>query len=186
MSEDDLDIWERALDQNLSVATKSTKDIIDTITSKCPEIGPRYVNYAVSVRIELNQCSFPINTALRVALAMLPHLNLDDGDSISTRAFSYLNLTLTASYPPQSSIGNATSKLLKGIQHIIEIIPVSLLELIIFTVQTGLVGWIEDKCMIMSAEQYNDLVSNLSFRPRPLLNRFFHSLCLSIIRFSCV
>jgi len=164
MCEDDLDIWERALDQNLSAATKSTKDIIDTITSKCPEIGPRYVSYVVSVRIELNQCSFSINTALRVALAMLPHLNLDDRDSISTRAFSYLNTTLTASYPPQSSIDNATSKLLKGIHHIIITMPVPLLEPIVFAVQTGLAGWIEDKCMILSAEQYNDLVSNLSFR----------------------
>jgi hypothetical protein len=165
MSEDDLDIWERALDQNLSAATKSTKavDIIDTITSKCPEIGPRYVNYLVSVRIKLNQCSFSINTAMRVALAMLPHLNLDARESIPTRAFSYLNTTLTASYPPQSSIGNATSKLLKGIQHIIISMPVSLLEPIIFAVQTGLASWIEDKCMILSAEQYNNLVSNPSF-----------------------
>jgi hypothetical protein len=164
MSEDDLDIWERALDQNLSAVTKPTKDIIDTVTSKCPEIGPRYITYVVSVRIELSQCSFSINTALRVVLAMLPHLSLDDRDSIPNRAFSYLNTILTASYPPQSGIGNATSKLLKGIHHIITTMPVSLLEPIIFAVRTGLACWIEDKCMILSGEQYNDLVSNPSFR----------------------
>ena len=189
MSEDDLNIWGRALDQNLSAATKSTKaiDIIDTITSKCPEIGPRYVKYVVSVHIELDQCSFSINTALRVALAMLRHLDLDDRDSIPTRVFSYLNTVLIASYPPESSLGNATSKLLKGIHNLILFMPVSLLEPIVFAVQTGLAGWIEDKCMILSAEQYNDLVSNPSFRSSSLLlNRFFRSLCLSMNRSSCV
>jgi hypothetical protein len=57
MSEDDLDIWERVLDQNLPIATKSAKaiDIVDAIIIKCPEIGPRYVGYVVSVRIELNR-----------------------------------------------------------------------------------------------------------------------------------
>ena len=45
MSEDDLDIWERVLEQNISALDASAKTIgvIDAITSKCPEIGPRYV-----------------------------------------------------------------------------------------------------------------------------------------------
>jgi len=44
MSEDDLDIWERALEQNLSVMATSSEavDIIDGVVSKCPAIGPRY------------------------------------------------------------------------------------------------------------------------------------------------
>jgi hypothetical protein len=164
MSEDDLDIWERMLDQGLSTATKSAEaiDIMEAITSKCPEIGPRYVNYGVSVRIESDQCSFSINAALHIALAMLRHLNLDEGDSIPTRAFSYLNTALIASYPPQLSTGDVTSKLLKGIHHMIICIPDSLLEPIVLAVQRGLAVWIEDKGMILSAEQYNDLVSNPS------------------------
>ena len=47
MSEDDLDVWERVLEQNISAADTPAKTIgvIDAITSKCPEIGPRYVNW---------------------------------------------------------------------------------------------------------------------------------------------
>ena len=53
MSEDDLDIWERLLEQNISAAGGSAKtiEIIDGITSKCPEIGPRYANLLAGVRI---------------------------------------------------------------------------------------------------------------------------------------
>jgi len=44
MSEDDLDIWERALEQNLSAMATSSEavDIIDGVVSKRPAIGPRY------------------------------------------------------------------------------------------------------------------------------------------------
>ena len=53
MSEDDLDIWERVLGQNISAAGTSAKriDIIDGITSKCPETGSRYANRVAGVPI---------------------------------------------------------------------------------------------------------------------------------------
>jgi hypothetical protein len=43
MSEDDLGIWERVLEQHLSVTDKPVKtvDIVESVASKCPEIGPR-------------------------------------------------------------------------------------------------------------------------------------------------
>jgi len=104
-----------------------------------------------------------MNTALRVALAILRHLNFDEGDSIPTKTLSYLSMTLTSSYPPQSCTVDATYRLLKDIHHMIMSMPVSLLEPAIVTVQTGLAVWIEDKSMSLSAEQYNAHVSNCSF-----------------------
>lgn len=43
MSEDDLDIWERALERYFSAMDAFLKpvDIVDDITSKCPVIGSR-------------------------------------------------------------------------------------------------------------------------------------------------
>ena len=108
-------------------------------------------------------CSFSINYALRVALAILRHLNLHEGDSISTRTFSYLSTTLTAAYPPQSSTIDAAYRLLKDIHHVIISMPVSLLEQVVFAIQTGLAVWVEDKYMALSTEHYNDIVSNSSF-----------------------
>jgi hypothetical protein len=108
-------------------------------------------------------CSFPINTALRVALAILRHLNLDEGDSVPFKTLSYLSMTLTSSYPPQSCTVDATYKLLKDIHHMVLSMPVSFLEPVISTVQTGLAVWIEDKSMSLSDEQYNVLVRNVSF-----------------------
>lgn len=54
MSEDDLDIWERVLERNLSAVATSAEivDIVDGITSKCPEIGPRYASGVVSILID--------------------------------------------------------------------------------------------------------------------------------------
>ena len=51
MSEDDLNIWERALERHFSAIDTSPKtvDIVDDITSKCPVIGPRYVTGATSL-----------------------------------------------------------------------------------------------------------------------------------------
>lgn len=72
-------------------------------------------------------------------------------------------MTLTSSYPPQSCTVDATYKLLKDIHHMVMSMPVSLLEPVIFTVQTGLAVWIEDKSMSLSADQYNVLVRNVSF-----------------------
>jgi hypothetical protein len=125
---------------------------------------------------------------LHVALAILRHVNIDEGDSISTRALSYLNTTLTSSYPPQSSTGEeATFKLLKGIHHTIISVHISLLEPTILAVQTGLAVWIEDKYVILSVELYNDLVSTPSFKNLLVAySDFFYSLCLSTIRSSSV
>jgi hypothetical protein len=49
MSEDDLDIWERALERRFSAMDTSPKivDIVDDITSKCPVTGPRYVSSVI-------------------------------------------------------------------------------------------------------------------------------------------
>jgi hypothetical protein len=54
MSEDDLDIWDRVLEQSRSAADTSTKtiDILEGVASKCPEIGPRYASYVESVLTE--------------------------------------------------------------------------------------------------------------------------------------
>lgn len=55
MSEADLDIWERALGQNISAAAAGTSaktiGILDVITGKCPEISPRYANCVAGVPI---------------------------------------------------------------------------------------------------------------------------------------
>ena len=109
--------------------------------------------------------SFSINTALGVALAILRRINLDDGDFIPTRALSYLSMTLTASYPPQPSTISVVSELIKVFHNIIASIPISLLEPVVFSVQTGLAVWIEDKCVSLSEDQYNNLVRNLSSSP---------------------
>ena len=46
MAEDDLDIWERVFEQNISTSDTPAKTtgVIDGITSECPEIGPKYAN----------------------------------------------------------------------------------------------------------------------------------------------
>lgn len=56
MSEDDLDIWKRALERDFSVVGPSANivDIIDNITDKCPAIGPRYVRGVVSSLIDMD------------------------------------------------------------------------------------------------------------------------------------
>ncbi|KAH9977578.1 hypothetical protein BJV74DRAFT_860296 [Russula compacta] len=147
MSEDDLDIWERVLECNLSAVATSAEivDIVDGITSKCPEIGP----------------SFSINTALRLALTILRLLNHNEGDIVSSRTLSYLSITLNASYPPQSSTIDSAFKLIKALRQMITSTPVSSLESVIFAIQAGLAVWIEDRCASLSAEQYNDLLMPL-------------------------
>lgn len=104
-----------------------------------------------------------MTSALRVALIILRHLNLVEGDSLPAKTFSYLCMTLTSAYPPQPCVVDATCRLLKDIRHMIMSIPVSSLEPVIFALQTGMAVWIEDKLMSLSAEQYNVLVSNCSF-----------------------
>ena len=128
---------------------------------------------------------FSINTALGVALAILRRLNLNEGDSIPTRALSYVNMTLTTSYPPQPSTVDAASELIKVFHHMIISMPVSLLEPVVFAVQTGLAVWIEDKCVSLLEDQYNDLVRNLSSSPTSAshLVYLFRSSCPSMIRF---
>jgi hypothetical protein len=56
MSEDDLDIWERAVERHFSAMDTSAKavDIVDEITSKCPTIGPRYVSSVISLLIDMD------------------------------------------------------------------------------------------------------------------------------------
>ncbi|KAI9508331.1 hypothetical protein F5148DRAFT_1197378 [Russula earlei] len=147
MSEDDLDIWEQALEWTLSAVATSAEamGIIDDITSKCPEIGR----------------SFSINAALRIARAILRHLNLDKVDSFSKETLSYLHMTVTVSYPPQPSMVDAAGEFMMVFHHAIITMPVSLLEPVVLAVQTGLAVWIEDKEMSLSEEQYNDLVMPL-------------------------
>ena len=108
-------------------------------------------------------CSFSINTALGIALALLRLLNFNEGDPVPTRALSYLNMTLTAAYPPQPNIVHIASEVIKVFHGIIISMPVALLEPVVFAVQTGLAVWIEDTCMSLSEDQYNDLVRDLSF-----------------------
>jgi hypothetical protein len=110
-------------------------------------------------------CRFPVKTALGVALAILRRFNLNEGDSIPTRMLSYLNMTLTASYPPQSSTIDTASELIKVFHRMIISVPVSLLEPVVFAVQSGLGVWIEDNCVSLSVDQYNNLVRNLSSLP---------------------
>lgn len=119
-------------------------------------------------------CSFSVNTALGVALAIIRRLNLDAGNPISPRTLSYLNMTLTASYPPQPATMDAVSELIKAFRRMIISMPVSLLEPVIFTVQSGLAVWLEDNRVALSTDQYNDLVRNLSYsRPYLPLSPFF-------------
>ena len=113
-------------------------------------------------------CSFPVNTALSVALAILRRLNLNEGDSIPTKTLSYINMILTASYPPQPSTIDTASELINVFHRKIKSVPISLLESVIFTVQTGLAVWLEDNCVSLSVDQYNDLVRNLSSSPHCL------------------
>lgn len=55
MSEDDLDIWERALERHFTANdTSKTVDIVNDIMSKCPVIGPRYANGVISLRINMD------------------------------------------------------------------------------------------------------------------------------------
>ena len=110
-------------------------------------------------------CSFSVNTALGVALATLRRLNLNEGDSAPTRTLSYLNMTLTATYPPQPSTIDTASELIRVFHRMIISAPVSLLEPVVFAVQTGLAVWIEDDCLSLSVDLYNDLVRNLSPSP---------------------
>jgi hypothetical protein len=122
-------------------------------------------------------CSFPVNVALGIALAILRCLNLNEGDSIPARTLSYLNVTLTASYPPQSSTIDTASELIKAFHRMIVSVPVSLFEPVVFALQTGLAVWIEDNCVSLSVDQYNDLVRNLSpSRPCLPLNLLFFQL----------
>jgi hypothetical protein len=109
--------------------------------------------------------SFSIISALGVALAILRHLKLNEGDSIPTRTLSYLSTTLTASYPPQPSTADAALELINVFHRMVVCMPASLLEPVVFAVQTGLAVWIEDKCESLPEDQYNDLVRNLSSSP---------------------
>lgn len=112
-------------------------------------------------------CSFSINTALRLALAILRLLNYNEGVTISSGTLSYLSITLNASYPPRSTTIDSAFKLIKALHQMITSTPVSSLESVIFAVQAGLAVWIEDRCVFLSAEQYNDLVCIL-FIPLPI------------------
>jgi hypothetical protein len=94
-------------------------------------------------------CSFPVNTALRIATASLKHRHLCGRDSIPSQTFSFLNATLVGSYPPPS---DAISALLSAFHHMIMSTPVSLLESVIFAIQTGLAVWIEDKRFSLQGE----------------------------------
>ncbi|KAH9007748.1 hypothetical protein EDB84DRAFT_1600427 [Lactarius hengduanensis] len=144
MSEDDLSIWERLLEQGLSSGKTSggPGDLVDDIASRFPIIGP----------------SFPVSTALRVAMAILRYLDLHEGDMISARTLSFLSATLVASYPPQLSTSDTVSTFIKAFQHMIMSTPVSLLESIVLAIQTGLVVWIEDKHFSLPDESYNDIL----------------------------
>ncbi|KAI0301175.1 hypothetical protein B0F90DRAFT_1817189 [Multifurca ochricompacta] len=145
MSEDDLDVWERAFERIFSSGAAKAVDLIDEISGQCPAIGP----------------SFPISTAMRIALAIFRRLDLDEEDSIPARTLSFLNKILAASYPPQPSTVKSTSELIKVFHHMIIAIPLSLLESVILAVQMGLVIWIEDKCVSLSEEEYNNLIMSL-------------------------
>lgn len=56
MSGDDLNIWERVFERGFSTADTSADiiDTIDNIASKCPAIGPRYVDDAVSLLTDMD------------------------------------------------------------------------------------------------------------------------------------
>ena len=108
-----------------------------------------------------------MRTALSIAVAILKHLDFQEGDSILARTFSFFRATLVASYPPQSSTSDAVSALIKALRHMIMSTPVSLLESIIFAIQTGLAVWIEDKCLSLHDEGYNDIVRGVIFQLSP-------------------
>ena len=182
MSEDDLGVWEQLLEPGLSSERASIGlcDIVDDIASRCPVINPRYESWVASdLILILISCSFPVGTALRFSIAFLKHLDLRERDSIPARTFSFLNATLVASYPPQSSTSDAVSALLKAFQHIIMSTPVLLLESVIFATQTGLAVWIEDNRFSLQGEAYNDLVSDF-------LISFLSLSLLSLLRSSCL
>ena len=125
------------------------------------------------------RCSFSVSNALRIAIAILRHLDLHEGDTLPAQTFSFLSATLAASYPPQSSTSDAVSALIKALHYMIMSIPVSLLESIVFTIQTGLAVWIEDKRFSLQGEAYNDTVCDFIFILSP------YSL-LSLLRSSCL
>lgn len=50
MLEDDLNIWERALERHFSAMETSSKTV-DDITSKCPTIGPRYASGVIVISL---------------------------------------------------------------------------------------------------------------------------------------
>lgn len=173
---DDLDIWERVLERHFSTMDTSPVDIVDDITSKCPVISPRYVSSVIPLYLlTWTWRSFPVNTAMGVALAILRRLDLSKGDSIPTRTLSYLNMTLTTSYPPQPNTIGTASELIKAFHRMIISVSVSLLEPVVFAVQAGLAVWIEDNSVSLSVDQYNDLVRNLLSSPPclPLSLLFF-------------
>ncbi len=69
---------------------------------------------------------------------------------------------------------DAVSELIKAFRRMIISMPVSLLEPVIFAVQSGLAVWLEDNRVALSTDQYNDLVRNLSYsRPYLPLSPFF-------------
>jgi hypothetical protein len=185
MSEDDLGIWEGLLEQGLSSGSSSIGpgDVVDDIASRCPVIGPRYATGLLSFSLMLMTCSFPVSTALRIAIAFLKNLHLRERDSIPARTFSFLNATLVSSYPPQSSTSDAVSALLKAFHPIIMSTPVSLLKSVICAIQTGLAVWIEDERFSLQGEAYNDLVSDFLFPLSPYsLLSLLPSSCLSTNR----
>ena len=71
-------------------------------------------------------------------------------------------MTLTASYPPQSSTIDTASELINVFHRMIISVPVSLLEPVVLAVQSGLAIWIEDSCVSLSVDQYNNLVRKFS------------------------
>ncbi|KAH9028345.1 hypothetical protein EDB85DRAFT_1970625 [Lactarius pseudohatsudake] len=83
------------------------------------------------------------------------------GDSTPARMLAFLNATLVASYPPQSSTSDAVSALIRATQHMIMSTPVSLLESIVLAIQTGLAVWIEDQRFSLPGEAYNDILMPL-------------------------
>jgi hypothetical protein len=112
-------------------------------------------------RLTWTCCSFSVNTALRITLVIFRHLDLDEGDLIPAKALTCLSVSLTASYPPESSVVDAAVKLIKVVHHMIASAPISLLESIIFAVQRGLALWIEGKSVSLPEDQYNELVRDL-------------------------
>ncbi|SRR6266404_398521 len=123
---------------------------------------------------------FPLSTAFHIAIAILKHLHLHEGDSIPTRTFSFLSTVLVASYPPHSSTSDTVSALIRAFRSMIISTPVSLFEPTILAIQTGLAVWIEDKNFSLQSDVYNDLVRNfLSYSSPQSLLGALRSLCLS-------